>query len=40
MILTNNLMLGENYSDELIKVYQERVEHISNCWSNIGELIS
>ena len=38
MILTNNLMLSENYSDELIKVYQERVEHISDCWSNIGDL--
>ena len=38
MIFTSNIMLSENYSDELIKLYQERVENISDCWANIGDL--
>jgi hypothetical protein len=38
MILTNNIMLGENYSDELIKLYQSRVENIADYWANIGDL--
>ena len=38
MILTNNIMLGENYSDELIKLYQSRVENIADHWANIGDL--
>ena len=38
VILANNLMLNENYSDELVQVYQARVEHISDCWANIGDL--
>ena len=38
MILTNNTMLNENYSDELIKVYQSRVEQIADYWANIGDL--
>ena len=31
-------MLGENYSDELIKLYQSRVENIADYWANIGDL--
>jgi hypothetical protein len=38
MILTNNIMLSENFSEELIKVYQSRVEQIADYWSNIGDL--
>ena len=38
MTLTNNLMLNENYSDELIKLYQSRVENIADYWPNIGDL--
>ena len=38
VILTNNIMLGENYSDELIKLYQSRVENIADYWANIGDL--
>ena len=38
MILTNNLMLNENYSEELLKLYQKRVEDIAIYWSNIGDL--
>jgi hypothetical protein len=38
MILTNNLMLHENYSDELIKLYQIRVENIADYWANVGDL--
>ena len=38
MLLTNNLMLSENDSEELIKLQQERVEQLANYWSNIGDL--
>ena len=38
MILTNNLMLNEKYSEELLKLYQKRVEDIAIYWSNIVDL--
>ena len=38
MILTKSLMLNENYSEELLKLYQKRVEDIAVYWSNIGDL--
>ena len=38
MTLPNNLMLNENYSGELLKLYQKRVEDIAIYWSNIGDL--
>ena len=38
MILTNDLILSENYGEELIKLYQDRVEQIASYWSNIGDL--
>ena len=38
MILTNNIILNENYSDELIKLYQSRVENIADYWATIGDL--
>jgi hypothetical protein len=38
MILTNNIMLYENYSEEQLKLYQKRVEDIAIYWSNIGDL--
>lgn len=38
LILSNNLMLNDNYSEELLKLYQKRVEDIAIYWSNIGDL--
>ena len=38
VILTNNLMLNESYSDELIKLYQSRVENIADYWASVGDL--
>jgi len=38
MILTNNLMLNENCSEEILKLYQKHVEEVAVYWSNIGDL--
>ena len=31
-------MLSERYIEELLKIYQERVEQIASYWSDIGDL--